>query len=105
MLLETIQSKVAADYQKYDGVSRKEDNLKKAEKVVSKKSDGASISAGSKGVTDVATAKNLVARVESYPDVREEKVNEVRQKINNGYYNRQDFTDNLADRMIEDLGF
>jgi anti-sigma28 factor (negative regulator of flagellin synthesis) len=106
MLLETIQNNVTgtADFQKYDGVSHKE-NVK-SEKITDKKHDNAFISSESKKVTDTFfVAKTLVAYSESSIDIREEKVNEVREKINDGYYNSKEFADNLANQLIKDLIF
>jgi flagellar biosynthesis anti-sigma factor FlgM len=108
MLLETTHNNiaVASDFHKYNGVSRKEKEDAKTDKNTEKKSDNASISSEAKQATEVsASAKGLVAHVESYPEIREEKVNDVRQKINSGYYDSKEFADNLADNLIKDFGF
>jgi len=104
MQLGAIQSTIAADFRKHDGVSRKEDA--KSSVYANKKTDKASISSESRSAAQTAsTAKALSARVESQPDIRLDKVENVREKVNSGYYNSQEFAGNLADRLIRDFGF
>ena len=103
--LENIQSNVAvaADFRKHDGVVRKEEA--KSERIVSgKRDDNASISSQSlKAIETQSSAKALLAHVEALPDVRQDRINDVRQKLSDGYYNSQDFADSLADRLIKDF--
>ncbi|MCL1947214.1 MAG: flagellar biosynthesis anti-sigma factor FlgM [Chitinivibrionia bacterium] len=104
MYLGTIQSTVAADFRKIDGVSRKEDA--KVDNVVGKKTDKTSLSSEAREAVETAAAvKVLSARVEAQPDIRQDKVDAVRQKIDSGFYESQEFASNLADKLIGDLGF
>ena len=49
--------------------------------------------------TAIASARVHIDQAE---EVRQEKVEEVRQKIKDGYYNSEEFADNLADKILQD---
>ena len=42
-------------------------------------------------------------RASHEPEIRMDKVQEVREKIKSGYYNSSDFADKLAEKMIKDF--
>lgn len=46
----------------------------------------------------------IVTSVSAQPDVRPEKVAEVKQKIEQGYYNSDAFIDKLADKLLTEFG-
>ncbi len=48
---------------------------------------------------DVAKAK-----IANTSDIRAEKVQEVKNKIEEGYYNSPEFAERLADKLIKDIG-
>ncbi len=52
-----------------------------------------------------ASAKATLHRVESLPDIRWDKVNEVKDKLASGYYGTSAFNNLLADRLLKDFGF
>jgi flagellar biosynthesis anti-sigma factor FlgM len=47
--------------------------------------------------------ETISAQLANVPDVRPEKVAEVKEKIKNGFYNSADFVDKLADKLLEDF--
>ena len=42
------------------------------------------------------------ARINAINDVREDKIEEVKKKIESGYYNTPEFIEKLADKLIDD---
>ncbi len=51
-----------------------------------------------------AEATATAQRAASLPESRHEKVEDVKRKIADGYYNTPEFSDKLADRLIKDFG-
>ena len=45
----------------------------------------------------------IVSKLNAEPDVRTDKVNEVKEKIKSGFYDSEEFMDKLATRLMEDL--
>lgn len=43
------------------------------------------------------------ARADALPETRSDKIAEVKEKIDSGYYNSPEFMDKLADRLINDI--
>ena len=103
MQLEAVKSLIAADFRKYDGVSKKEDT--KSDSVV-KKSDKTLLSSEARSVAAAsADLKVLAARVAVEPEIRTGKVESVREKLESGYYNSEEFAGQLADKLAKDFGF
>lgn len=50
-------------------------------------------------------AKAVQAHVQAAPDIRQDRIKDVKSKIESGYYNSDEFKDKLADRLIKDFGF
>jgi anti-sigma28 factor (negative regulator of flagellin synthesis) len=38
------------------------------------------------------------------PEIRSEKIDEVKRKIESGYYDSEEFIDKLADKLLKDFG-
>jgi flagellar biosynthesis anti-sigma factor FlgM len=51
-----------------------------------------------------AQFETIAASVSAQPDIRPERVAEVKQKIENGYYNSSEFIDKLADKLLTEFG-
>lgn len=48
------------------------------------------------------SAEALVkARADALPEIREERINSVKENIQNGYYNTEDFNSELAGKLVE----
>ncbi len=60
---------------------------------------------GKAAQSNQAEAKAIEARVQALPEVREERIQEVQSRIENGYYNTDEFKDALADRLMNDMEF
>ncbi len=50
-------------------------------------------------------ASAVRAHVDALPDVREDRIAEVKSRIENGYYDSEEFKEKLADRLINDIDF
>ena len=67
--------------------------------------DSSSISNDGKRLSETASEVSAVqSHIEVQPDVRVEKVQEVRGKIKNGFYNSEEFIDQLAEKIMKDFG-
>ena len=43
-------------------------------------------------------------KIASEPDIRPEKISEVKEKIQNGFYNSDEFVDKLATKLLDEFG-
>jgi anti-sigma28 factor (negative regulator of flagellin synthesis) len=77
--------------------SVKRENAKKADKVGKTASDYVSISANA-GNSSEALVR---ARANALPEVREERVALAKERIESGHYNTEDFSKELAERLVE----
>lgn len=103
MRMESISSIVAAEFRKVDN-SKKEDNNSKSA-TYSRKADKASLSSDARKTSDTKGSEQVIAaRVNSEPDIRTDRVDEVKRKVEQGYYNSSQFADKLADKLISDFG-
>ena len=50
-----------------------------------------------------AKAQVLAASISEIPEIRAEKIAEVRAKIENGYYNTSEFAENLARELLKEM--
>jgi anti-sigma28 factor (negative regulator of flagellin synthesis) len=104
MYLDAVKSIVATETRKYDGVSRKTDT--KNDVATEKKFDKTFLSSEArKAMETSADVKVISTVVAAQPDIRQDKVDEVRQKMNDGYYGTKEFADNLAGRLTKEFGF
>lgn len=87
---------------------RKLENEKKTVSATSKaprSKDASHISSEAKRLNSTAADVNTVqARVDVQPEIRTEKVEEVKLKIKNGFYNSDVFIDKLAEKIMKDFG-
>lgn len=102
MRIESVTSGLTNEIRKTDAIRRNE----KADKVKpSAKSDSLSFSASAQRLSDTKAAADIVsARLAVEPDVRLDRVETVKQRIKEGYYNSEEFTDKLADKLMSDFG-
>ena len=54
-------------------------------------------------VSDVAVFNRAKEAVNAVPDVREDKVNEARQRVESGFYDRSEVQRDTADRILDEL--
>jgi flagellar biosynthesis anti-sigma factor FlgM len=55
--------------------------------------------------TNKAQGAAVAAHANAAPEIRENRVAEVRERIQSGYYNSDEFKEKLADRLMKDFGF
>ncbi len=83
------------------------DNNSKINKVVKKDSDAAQvqdsteISVEAKQLAEEAKIRETMARV---PDVRADKVQEAKEKLKSGEYNKEEVINTVAERLMKVLG-
>jgi flagellar biosynthesis anti-sigma factor FlgM len=89
------------------------DNIKKMEPgrktsgsvKASNAKDSSAISSDAKHLSDTTSDINTVkSQTNAQPEVRTDKVLEVKEKIKNGYYNSEEFIDHLAEKLMKDFG-
>ncbi len=82
-------------------VQQKVDANKKATKPEAKNVDKVDIKNASLG-SDETVKVSAKVRIDNTPDIREDKIQEVKAKIANGYYNSDEFIDNLAQKLMNE---
>lgn len=88
---------------------RKVDSAKKADKqhpsAKVRQTDRSDISAGGQQLSSTKASMDVIsASLENMTDVRPEKIQEVQEKIKNGYYNSDEFIDRLATKLLSEFG-
>jgi negative regulator of flagellin synthesis FlgM len=88
-----------------ENVKKLEQSKKDVEKTSkTARNDSSIISKDAKRLSETTSDISIVkARASHEPDVRIEKVQEVREKIKSGYYNSSEFADKLAEKIIKDF--
>jgi flagellar biosynthesis anti-sigma factor FlgM len=67
--------------------------------------DKTEFSSGAQRLNSTKAEMDIVnSKIAGEPDVRPEKIAEVKQKIQTGYYNSDDFNDKLATKLLDDFG-
>jgi flagellar biosynthesis anti-sigma factor FlgM len=87
--------------------TKKVDNTRKSDSVSKSKafpSDKTELSSDSQKLSETnAQIDSISTQLASEPDIRSDKVDEVKEKIKNGYYDSSEFVDKLADKLMQDL--
>jgi flagellar biosynthesis anti-sigma factor FlgM len=68
------------------------------------KSDSVSLSRRGQDLSRASEAETVRSVVDALPDIRADKVEEARAKVESGYFNTPEFTDKLADKLLKDFG-
>lgn len=68
------------------------------------KSDSVSLSRRGQDLSRASEAETVKQVVSAMPDIRADKVEEARAKVESGYFNTPEFTDKLADKLLKDFG-
>lgn len=97
MRLESVREAVATEFRKIDKTDRKPSGERPKEV----KKDSASFSAGSAKAT--SETKNLAARIAIEPEVRMDRVAQVKERVSSGFYNSSEFADQLADKLTNEF--
>lgn len=99
--------RINAVTQPYNAELRKIESSRKVEKESKshKISDRSDISSGAQSLNEAKAQSGAIANsLSSLPDVRNDKIAEVLSKIENGYYNSDEFLDKLAEKLLNEFG-
>jgi flagellar biosynthesis anti-sigma factor FlgM len=101
--------RIAYVTQPFSAELRKTDSARKTEKEVKNTrvtpSDKSEISKGAQRLSATkAEFQTIAASIDAQSDIRTEKIAEVKQKIESGYYNSEEFIDKLADKLLAEFG-
>ena len=67
--------------------------------------DASTFSSEAKRLQETASEANTVqAQVQMQPEIRTDRIEEVKQRIKSGYYNSDVFIDKLAEKIMKDFG-
>lgn len=85
---------------------RKVENSKKAEKAGKPQvTDRSEFSSGAQRLSETkAQFEAIAANLSAQPDIRSEKIAEVKAKMERGYYNSEEFIDKLAEKLLDEFG-
>ena len=103
MRINTITQPLSAELRKIDSAKKLEKDGKSAKAPAA--ADRSEFSANAQRLSETkAQFETIAASVAAQGDVRSEKVAEVKQKIERGYYNSDEFIDKLADKLLQEFG-
>jgi flagellar biosynthesis anti-sigma factor FlgM len=103
MRINAITESLNAELRKIEGARKAEKAGKGAKPPLA--ADRSEFSPNAQRLSETkAHIETISASVAAQPDVRPEKVAEVRQKIEQGFYNSEEFIDKLADKLLAEFG-
>ncbi len=70
----------------------------------SSRSDSVSLSRKAQDLSKSSEVEAARSHIEALPDVRADRVEEAKAKVESGYYNSAEFHDTLADKLLKDFG-
>jgi flagellar biosynthesis anti-sigma factor FlgM len=68
------------------------------------RSDSVSFSRQAQDLSKSSEVETARSHIEALPDIRADKVEEAKAKVQSGYYNSAEFHDTLADKLLKDFG-
>jgi anti-sigma28 factor (negative regulator of flagellin synthesis) len=102
MRIDPLNSKIASEIHKVE--SAKKVDRDKAKAPVSRP-DTSDFSSKAQRLSETRANADIVAtQVSVEPEIREDKVAEVRKKIDSGFYNSSEFVDKLAEKLLTVFG-
>lgn len=102
MRINAITQPLSAEVRKVESAKKTEKDSKSSKPVAADRSE---FSANATRLSETkAQFETISASVAAQPDVRPERVAEVKQKIDQGYYNSSEFIDKLADKLLVEFG-
>ncbi len=104
MRLTPISNKIATELKKVENAKKAQKPNAKA-KVSFTKQDSTSFTSDARRLSESkANVDIAAAKMATEPEIRIEKVEEIKKKISDGYYNSSEFTDKLAEKMCSIFG-
>ena len=101
MRIDPISSKVASEIKKVESAKKTDQERLKA----SLKPDRSTFSSDAQRLSDTKANSDIVStQLNSEPEIREEKVAEVRKKIADGYYDSPEIIDKIAEKLLSLFG-
>ena len=101
MRIDPISSKVASEIKKVKSAKKVDEERLKA----SLKPDRTTFSSDAQRLSDTKANSDIVStQLNSEPEIREEKVAEVRKKIADGYYDSPEIIDKIAEKLLSLFG-
>jgi flagellar biosynthesis anti-sigma factor FlgM len=103
MRINAITQSLSAELRKIESAKKVEKEGKSAKAPTP--SDRSDFSANAQRLSETkAHFETIAASVAAQAEVRTDKVAEVKQKIESGYYNSEEFIDKLADKLLNEFG-
>ncbi len=101
MRIDPINSKIASEIKKVENAKKVDKSKVKA----ASQPDSSTFSSNAQRLHETRANSDIVAaQIDGVPEIREERVEEVRKKIENGYYNSPEFVDKLAEKLLSTFG-
>ncbi len=102
MRISPVQTQIINEIRKSDPAARKADAAKSS--YASKGTDSVGLSDSARKLsTSAADTSAAIAGMNAAPEIRQDKIDEVKKKIESGYYNTPEFTDKLAEKLAKDF--
>lgn len=102
MRIDPINSKIASEIKKIEK-AKKFDKTHKTKAPL--KHDTTTFSPRAQRLSETKASSDIVsAQLAGEPEIRKDKVEEARNKINQGYYNSPEFVDKLAEKLLSFFG-
>lgn len=103
MRINAVTQPLSAELRKIDSARKADKGGKTARAPQS--SDRSEFSSSAQRLSDTnAQFQTISASLSAQPDVRSDKIAEVKTKIEQGYYNSDEFIDKLADKLLNEFG-
>lgn len=101
MRIDPISGKIASEIKKVENAKKVDKEKLKA----SQKPDTSNFSSNAQRLSETKANSDIIsAQIEGEPEIRIEKMEEVRKKIADGFYNSPEFVDKLADKLLTVFG-
>ena len=101
MRISTVTQPLSAELRRVES-AKKDKEVRSAKAPVADRSE---FSPGAQRLSDTkAQHETIAASVSAQPDVRVDRIAEVKQKIESGYYDSEEFIDKLADKLMKEFG-
>lgn len=103
MRINALTQMIQSELKKIDNA--KKGSLNASESSSKKSQDKTEISEIAKRLSSESSSiESITSNITSQPDIRLEKIEEVKEKILNGYYDSPEFLDRLATKLLDEFG-
>ena len=102
MRINAITQPLSAELRKVESAKKAEKDSKSSRTFAADRLD---FSANATRLSETKSPfETISVSLAAQPDIRSERVAEVKQKIENGFYNSSEFIDKLADKLLDEFG-